>query len=333
VTGARIVSVAAELAPNRVSVDTIAAQVQDVSPARLPVGAIKRLTGVNWVHHRDEGQQASDLASAAARTALDRAGLRPTDLDLLIFASASQDLIEPATSHIVSHLIGATGVPVMDVKNACNSFLNGVQVADAFIRAGVYRTIAVVSGETPSAAIRWVNTSKEQFTRSFPGFSMSDGGAAMILTASTTPGVHAIRFTADSASWDVGTLGTGGSRAPRDLDATYFDMDGAKLTRAFLSLGADIVTDTLDKTGRTWDDFRFIGMHQISATYLGMVCEVLGVPEHQVLSTVADHGNVASLSLPLQLDAAMSRGLSSGDEFAFVGFGGGISTGLGVFTL
>jgi 3-oxoacyl-(acyl-carrier-protein) synthase III len=332
-TGAKIISVAAELAPNRVSVDAIAAQVQDASPALLPVGAIKRLTGVNWVHHRDEGQQASDLAAGAARTALDRAGLRPTDLDLLIFASASQDLIEPATSHIVSHLIGATGVPVMDVKNACNSFLNGVQVADAFIRAGIYRTVAVVSGETPSSAIRWVNTSKQQFARSFPAFSMSDGGAAMILTASTTPGVHAISLTADSASWEVGTLGTGGSRAPRDINATYFDMDGAKLFRAFLSLGAGIVNDTLGETGRTWDDFKFIGMHQISATYLGKVCEILGVPHHQVLSTVADHGNVASLSLPLQLQSAMRHGLSSGDEFAFIGFGGGISTGLGVFSL
>ncbi len=332
-TGTRIISVAAELAPNRVSVDAIAAQIQDASPVRMPVGAIRRLTGVNWVHHRDKGQHASDLASAAARTALDRAGLRPTDLDLLIFASASQDLIEPATSHIVSHLLGARGVPVMDVKNACNSFLNGVQVADAFIRAGIYQTIAVVSGETPSSAIRWVNTSKKQFTRSFPGFTMSDGGAAMILTASSTPGVHAIRFTADSASWDVGTLGTGGSRAPRDIEATYFDMDGAKLSRAFLALGADVVTDTLAETGRTWDDFRFVGMHQISATYLGMVCEVLGVPERRVLSTVANHGNVASLSFPLQLEAAIKRGLSRGDGFAFAGFGGGISTGLGVFTL
>jgi 3-oxoacyl-[acyl-carrier-protein] synthase-3 len=333
VTGTRILSVAAELAPNRVSVDSIAAQIQDASPVGLPVGAIKRLTGVNWVHHRDEGQQASDLASAAARTALDRAGLRPTDLDLLIFASASQDLIEPATAHIVSHLLGATGVPVIDVKNACNSFLNGVQVADAFIRSGIYRTIAVVSGETPSSAIRWANSSKQQFSRSFPGFSMSDGGAAMILTADPTPGVHAIRFAADSTSWNVGTLGTGGSRAPRDVEATYFDMDGAKLFRAFLALGSDVITDTLRNADRTWDDFRFVGMHQISATYLGQVCEVLGVPEHRVLSTVADHGNVASLSFPMQLDAAIDQGLSSGDGFAFVGFGGGISTGLGVFTL
>jgi 3-oxoacyl-[acyl-carrier-protein] synthase-3 len=328
-------SVATELAPNRHTIGAIGNRVLEESSAKLPVSYIERITGVQTVYHRDEHQQASDLAVAAARTALDRAGLRVDDIDLLIFASASQDLIEPATSHIVAASLGATGTPVMDVKNACNSFLNGIQVANAFIVAGLYRRILIVSGETPSMAIRWANTSKDQFMRSFPGFSMTDTGGAMILVADReVAGVHAVEFRSDSAKWDVGTLGMGGSRAPRDLNATYFDMDGRKLHDAFLSLGPTLLDETLDRTGHRWSDFAAIGMHQVAAPYLDTICRVLGVPESQVVKTIADYGNTTSCSLPLQLELSIAnKTISEGDEFAFIGFGGGISLGLGVFTL
>ena len=328
-------SVATELAPNRHTIEAIGSRILEESSAKLPVSYIERLTGVQTVYHRNGHQQASDLATAAARTALDRADLRIADIDLLIFASASQDLIEPATSHIVAANLGATDTPVMDVKNACNSFLNGIQVANAFIVAGLYRRILIVSGETPSMAIRWANKSKAQFMRSFPGFSMTDTGGAMVLAADRqTAGVHAIEFRSDSAKWGVGTLGMGGSRAPRDLDATYFDMDGGKLHDAFLTLGPAILDATLDKTGRQWSDFAAIGMHQVSAPYLGTICRILHVPESQIVRTIADYGNTTSCSLPLQLELSLAnKTVSEGDEFAFIGFGGGISMGLGVFTL
>ena len=116
---------------------------RDANPTlKLATGLIGRMTGVQKVHLRPDGWQTSDLAVAAAREALAES---PGDIDLLLFAAASQDLIEPATSHIVAAKLGLT-CPVMDIKNACNSVLNAMQVAEALIAAGQYRRVLIASG-------------------------------------------------------------------------------------------------------------------------------------------------------------------------------------------
>ncbi len=333
----RIISVATELGPVKTTMSDVLDGVAAASlPAKMPVGYVRRLTGVETVYRRMVGQNASDFAAAAGRKALERANLRIKDIDLLIFSSASQDLIEPATGHIVSSLLGADGVPVMDVKNACNSFLNGMQVANALIKAGQYKTVLIVSGETPSMAIRWACADREQFLRSFAGFTMSDAGAAAVLTASDDgyEGIVAIEFRSDSNRWDLGTLGMGGSRSPRDIESTYFDMDGRKLADAFMSLGPGILNETLAGNGYAWGDFTAIGMHQVAAPYVDDICLALDVPSEKVIKTIAEYGNLTSVTMAFQIELGMERGLlSEGDLFAYIGLAGGISTGLGIFRL
>jgi len=333
----KITSVATVLGPIETKMSDVLAQVAEASlPAKMPVGYVPRLTGVETVYRRTEDQNTSDFAAMAGRKALQKANLEIGDIDLLIFASASQDLIEPATSHIVSALLGANGVPVMDVKNACNSFLNAMQVANALIKIGQYKTVLIVSGEVPSMAIRWSCKDKDQFLRSFAGFTMSDTGAAAVLTASEddTDGIIAIEFRSDSNRWDVGTLGMGGSRSPRDIETTYFDMDGRKLADAFMSLGPGILTETLEANGYSWNDFKAIGMHQVAAPYIDDICRVLTVPSEKVIKTIADYGNLTSATMAMQIELGMERGiLSKGDLFAYIGLAGGISTGLGIFRL
>lgn len=335
--GTKILSIATELGPVKTEMSDVLKKVAEASlPAKMPTGYIPRLTGVDTVYRRTEGQNTSDFAAMAGRKALDRAGLKIGDIDLLIFSSASQDLIEPATSHIVSSLLGADGVPVMDVKNACNSFLNGMQVANALIKIGQYKTVLIVSGETPSMAIRWASQDKDQFLRSFAGFTMSDAGAATVLTAAdpSEESIVAIEFRSDSNRWDVGTLGMGGSRSPRDIETTYFDMDGRKLANAFMALGPGILNETLEANGLTWDDFKAIGMHQVAAPYIDDICRVLQVPTERVIKTVADYGNMTSATMALQIELGMESGvIGKGDLFAYIGLAGGISTGLGIFRL
>ena len=123
---------------------------------RLATGLIERMTGVHTVHLRPEGWEASDLAVAASRLALDES---PGPIDLVLFASASQDLVEPATSHIVAAKLGPElldpSTPVMDVKNACNSVVNAMQVGDALIRSGQYHRvlIAIEQSDTSTAVV------------------------------------------------------------------------------------------------------------------------------------------------------------------------------------
>lgn len=299
---------------------------------RLATGLIGRLTGVESVHVRPEGWQVSDLAVAASRAALEES---PGDIDLLIFASASQDLIEPATSHIVAAKLGLE-CPVMDVKNACNSVINAMQVAEALIAAGQYRRVLIASGEEPSHAVRWELSDHAQFIRSFPGYTMSDGGAAVVLEASGDSGAGILdsHFVAASRHWETGTLSIGGSMNPRNAELSYFDMDGAALQAAFLELGPQPVMDLLERNGLTWDDFDLVAIHQVALPYLPPIFERLGVAEGKSIVTVTDHGNLASVTLPLQLSLARASGqVGPGSLVLLIGLAGGISLGLMVVRL
>lgn len=294
---------------------------------RLATGLIDRMTGVTSVHVRPDDWQTSDLAAAASTVALEES---PGEIDLLLFASASQDLIEPATSHIVAAKLGLT-CPVMDIKNACNSVINAMQVAEALIATGQYRRVLIASGEQPSHAVRWQLRDHEQFIRSFPGYTMSDGGAAVIIEKTDDPGRGILdsSFHAVSRHWDIGTLPTGGSMNPRDPDGSYFDMDGAGLQRAFLELGPEPVLEILERNGLGWDDIDLVAIHQVAAPYLPPILDRLGVEASKIVETVADHGNLASVTLPLQVQRARRDGLlPDGGLALLIGLAGGISLGL-----
>ncbi|MEU4805601.1 ketoacyl-ACP synthase III [Actinosynnema sp. NPDC023587] len=327
--GTRLAGVAVHLPERQVSTDEVERRLAPFTP---PAGLIRRLTGVESRHVMGEHEQASDLAVAAARKLLAETGTSAGDVDLLLFASASQDMVEPATAHIVAAKLELR-CPVMDVKNACNSVLNGIEVADALIGTGRYRTVLIASGEAPSRAVRWEVGGLTEFLRAFPGYTLSDAGAALLLTRGEA-GVLGCGFTADSAHWEVGTLPGGGSRHPRDPDRTYFDMDGARLKDAFLGLGRGILDRTLHRLDLTWDDFAVIGVHQVSLPYLDVFARQAGVPTDRLVVTLPRHGNVASAGLPLQLVTARELGrCGPGDLVALVGLAGGVSLGLVVIRL
>ncbi|WP_369375445.1 3-oxoacyl-ACP synthase III family protein [Promicromonospora sp. Populi] len=337
---------------------------------RIPM--VSRLTGVRTVHVADDDQQASDLAVAACRTVLDRAGLGPEDVDLLIFASATQDMIEPATSHITAAKLGVRA-PVMDVKNACNSVLNGIEVAEALIGTGRYRRVLVACGEMPTRGVRWDVPDRRTYAMSAAGYTMSDAGAAVLVEA-TDPlsgvaswtgngtgagtgngqvrelggfeddlaaeladlvepgprasGILGSAFSAQSQHWDVGMLPGGGTVNPRDPERSYFEIDGSRLRDAFLALGPETVEQALERAGVAINDVALIAVHQVAVSYLADVHRALGVPADRTVLTVADHGNIASATLPLQLVTALESGrLKRGDVVLLLGLAGGISMG------
>lgn len=318
------------------------------NPGAAPrVPMVSRLTGVRQVHVLPDDWDASDLAVAAAEKLLATEGLATDDVDLLLFASASQDMVEPATSHIVAAKLGVRA-PVMDVKNACNSVLNAIEVAEALIGTGRYATVLVACGEAPSRAVRWDVPDRATYLLSAPGYTMSDAGAAVLVRRATPAeadardasgapaprGILASAFGAESTHWDVGMLPGGGTAHPRDLERTYFEIDGSRLRDAFLALGPGVVLDALSRAGLAWDDVALVAVHQVAVAYLDDVHAALGLPTGRTLVTVADHGNVASATLPLQLATALETGRAGpGDVVVLVGLAGGISIGATVVRL
>ena len=336
----RVAGVSVHLPPNRLSTAQVEDRITRFSAASSgfspPTGLIRRLTGIEFRHVMDDDDQASDLAARAALKLLADTGTAAGSIDLLIFASASQDMVEPATAHIVASKIGVS-CPVMDVKNACNSVLNAIEVADALIQAGRYQSVLITCGESPSRAIRWDVADLAQFASSFPGYTLSDAGAAILLTNDGPGDGSAIlgsAFSADSSQWAVGTLAGGGSANPRDPEASYFSMDGAALRAAFLSLGPDLLLDKMSELGLSWRDMAAVCVHQVSMPYLADFTSGAGVDADLLVPTLPQCGNVASASLPLQLVTAMEMGrLGPGDLVALVGLAGGVSMGIMVIRL
>ncbi|MGI8336130.1 3-oxoacyl-ACP synthase III family protein [Actinomadura scrupuli] len=325
----RITAVAAYLPEKTLTSAEIEQRVIAESGGYVPPSSIfGRMTGIGRRHEMRDDQQASDLAVAAAAKLLANQGMTAGDLDLLIFASASQDLVEPATSHIVAAKLGAT-CAVFDVKNACNSFVNAMQVTEAMIGMGQYRRVLICSGENPSRATRWKIKDRAQFVDSFAGYTLSDGGAAMLLEAAESGGIFYRDFSAESTAWNIATVPGGGSMRPHDPDGYYFHGDGRKLKDVFLGVGPGLYLDALAKTGLSWDDFAVVCVHQVTMPYLEMMRGMLGIPPEKLVVTVREHGNVASASLPLQLATALEEGrCGPGDRIALVGLAGGISLGV-----
>lgn len=273
--------------------------------------------------------QCSDLAAFAARRALDGAGVGVDDVDVLIFASAGQDLIEPATANIVQEKLG-TACQAFDVKNACNSFLNGLQLAESLILSGACERAVVTSGEVCSRAISWRVRHFEDFKRNFPGYTMGDAGAAAVLGRSRDGrGIFYRRFVTISDHWRLATVPCGGSRHPRGEEFTYLRADGKRLKQAFIDLGPDLIPTMMREAGVTFSDFSRILIHQATLPYLHEMLDVTGIPPELVEHTVSEFGNMASASLPVGYVRALERGaIRPGDRVMWLGLASGISVGM-----
>ncbi|MFB7371840.1 3-oxoacyl-ACP synthase III family protein [Streptomyces sp. NPDC056222] len=289
----------------------------------LPDGMFERATGILTRRVARPDEYASTLAVGAARQALERAGVGPADIDLLVFASATRDMVEPATAHIVQAELGSRA-HALDVTNACNSFVNGIDVARTMILAGRARRALVVTGETPSRAVRHDPADLAQFRDGFAGYTFGDAGAAVVLEAVDRGGILDVDSETHSEHWRVGGIFGGGSRHPRGDEHTYFHGDGSELREVFEKVGTSVIDRVRHRTGLEWRHFRHVLVHQVTLPYLERFVEITGVPRDRLVVTVPELGNIASASLGVQLDR-IHDGLRPGDRVLFVGLGGGVS--------
>ena len=292
-------------------------------------GIVEAVSGIRTRRVADDAVQCSDLAVEAARRALDAAGVRPARIDLLVFAAAGQDLLEPATAHVVQHKLG-TRAQVFDVKNACNSFLNGVQVAEAMLASRACEIALVVTGEICSRAVAWQVRDADEFRRAFPGYTMGDAGAAVVMARTRDGrGIFHRRFTSVSAHWELATIDCCGSMHPHDDARSHLRADGTRLKDAFLAHGPALLRESMCDAGVGFDDFARILVHQATVPYMDEMIAATGMPRDRVEITVTEYGNMASASLPVAYALATARGdLHPGDRVLWVGLASGIGVGI-----
>ncbi|MFC9824361.1 3-oxoacyl-ACP synthase III family protein [Streptomyces erythrochromogenes] len=316
-------AVASFLPEEVLSSEALQEEVARRSGLALPPRLLTQATGILSRRVAGEGVYASTLAVGAARRALDAASLSPLDIDLLLFASASRDMVEPATAHIVQAELGSRA-HALDVTNACNSFVNGIDLARSMILAGRARRALVVTGETPSRAVRKDPSGLAELRDGFAGYTFGDAGAAVVVEAVERGGILHVDTETHSEHWEVGGIPGGGSRHPRGDAYTYFRGDGHELRGVFEKVGTAVIDRTLHRTGMGWDDFAKVLVHQVTVPYLERFAELTGVPADKLVVTVPELGNVASASIGVQLDRVFPQ-LAPGERVLFVGLGGGIS--------
>jgi acyl-CoA:acyl-CoA alkyltransferase len=328
--GARFVGVATYLPDDRTSTAEIDAHLAELNPgADLPSGLIERMSGVAYRHTAPDGWTAAELAAAAAQKLLADCGRDIAEVDLLIFAATSMAVLEPATAHPVAAALGAT-CPVFDVKNACNSVFNAIEVADAMIAAGRYRQVLITCGEWLSPIKRWqaADDMRDYFDVAV-SHTVSDAGAAVLLEASVEPGVLVIEATGDSRVWNAAVAPF--TVAPGKAELAGFTVDSARLYGAFQHMSTAPVFETLERLNLALSDFAVVCVHQPWAGMLPQFVEKLGVAEEQLVPIVADHGNVASAGLMVQLAKAVASGrVQRGDLVLLVGLASGVSLGVAV---
>ncbi len=318
-----ITAVASSLPAREVTTADLQARVAAASGLPLPAGMFAQTTGIDRRRVAADDEYASDLAIAAARRVLADADLDALDIDLLLYASATRDMVEPATAHVVQAALGSRA-HALDVTNACNSFLNGIDLARSMILAGRARRALVVTGETPTRSMRPRLDGMAQARSAFAGYTFGDAGAAVLVEPVAAGGIVDVDSETHSEHWSVGGIFGGGSRHPRGDEHTYFTGDGHKLRGVFEKIGLGLLERVAYRTGFGWDDYAKVLVHQVTVPYLQRFVEVAGVPAEKLELTVPELGNMASATLGVQL-ARVREQLVPGDRVLFVGLGGGVS--------
>jgi 3-oxoacyl-[acyl-carrier-protein] synthase III len=306
-----------------VSTTELQARVTVTSGLPLPPRLFEQISGIATRRVARDDEYASTFAIGAARQALAAARLEPPDIDLLLFASASRDIVEPATAHIVQAELG-TRAHAMDLTNACNSFINGIDVARSMILCGRATRALVVTGETPTRTMRPQVANADQARAAFAGYTFGDAGAAVVVEQVRSGGVLDIDTATRSEHWQIGGIFGGGSRHPRGDEYTYFTGNGHALRGVFEQIGTGILDRVRDRTGLSYADYARVLVHQVTLPYLERFIEMTGVPPGKLEVTVGELGNMASATLGVQLDRCFGK-LGSGDRVLFIGLGGGIS--------
>jgi 3-oxoacyl-[acyl-carrier-protein] synthase III len=314
----RIAGTGSYLPPKRVTNAELAQQLAARGVETSDQWIVER-TGIRARHFADPEVPASELGVHAARQALEAAGRKASEIDLIIVATSTPDMVFPSTATILQNKLGIAGCPAFDLQAVCSGFVYALTVADAMIRTGGASCALVIGAEVFSRILDF----KDRTTCVLFG----DGAGAVVLQASDRPGLLATELHADGRHVDLlcvpGTVSGGAV-----LGDPVLKMDGPGVFKLAVNVLEKVATSVLAKAGREASSIDWLIPHQANIRIMQSTARKLKVPLERLIVTVDEHGNTSAASIPLALDEAVRSGkIARGDTLMLEGVGGGFTWG------
>ena len=285
---------------------------------------IRERTGIVKRHIAVDGQTTCDLAEQAARRAIEAAGKKPEDIDLIVLATTTPDKIFPSTACLVQQRLDIHGCPAFDVQAVCTGFVYALGVAEKFVRTGAARCALVVGAETFSRVIDWTDRATCVL--------FGDGAGAVVIEASDEPGILSTHLHADGAYEKLLHVPGGVSRGfdvdGEDGDPRYTQMKGNEVFKMAVNTLGRIVDETLKANDMKKSEVDWLVPHQANIRIINATARKLSMSMDKVVVTVDQHGNTSAASVPLALDTAVRDGrIQRGEVLLLEAFGGGFTWG------
>ncbi|MCE5244847.1 MAG: beta-ketoacyl-ACP synthase III [Syntrophobacteraceae bacterium] len=290
---------------------------------------IRTRTGIIERRFADEGVSSSDLGLEAARRAIEDAGLQPSDMDLIIFATLSPDHHFPGSGCYLQAKLGVPPIGCLDVRNQCTGFLYSLSVADAFIRSGVYKNILVVGAEVHSSALDMTDRGRDI------AVLFGDGAGAAVVSACKEDGrgiihseLHADGRFARALYMDVWDISRKPFMGHESVDSgeIYPKMDGKTVFKHAVTNMIQLFQHTLEVTGTNPADIKYVIPHQANMRINQAIAERLGIPEEKFLHNIQRYANTTAASIPILLDETRRSGkIEKGDLILLIAFGSGFT--------
>jgi 3-oxoacyl-[acyl-carrier-protein] synthase III len=276
-------------------------------------------TGIRARHFVDAGVGSSDLGAEAARRAMQAAGCQPADIDLIIVATSTPDMVFPSTAALLQSKLGIVGCPAFDVQAVCSGFIYALTVADAMIKTGTAKRGLVIGAEVFSRILDF----KDRTTCVLFG----DGAGAVVLEASSTPGILANDIHADGKYSELLCV-PGHVSGGAILGDPVLKMDGQAVFKLAVGVLEETALASLSKAGLKATDIDWLVPHQANIRIMQSTARKLKLPMEKVIVTVDQHGNTSAASIPLALDHGVRSGqITKGQTLMLEGVGGGFTWG------
>jgi 3-oxoacyl-[acyl-carrier-protein] synthase-3 len=283
-------------------------------------------TGIHKRRIVDDATATSDLSTEAAKKALEKANIKPEELDLIIVATVTPDMSFPSTACIVQSNLGATNAAAFDLEAACSGFLYAISIGQQFIATGMYKHVLVIGAETLSKILNW----NDRNTCVLFG----DGAGAVVLgPTEKDKGILSTYLGADGEGGKFLTLPAGGSRMPASVQTVeenlhYVKMDGSEVFKFAVRIMGNAAKKALDMCKLDVADIDYLVPHQANIRIISSAAKRLKLPMDKVYVNLDVYGNMSAASIPVALDEAVSKGeIKKDDIVVLVGFGGGLTWG------